>query len=97
VVEELERLEPFGTGNPEPLFYTRGLRLKGEPQSLGRQTLKFWVTDGKVTFQVIGFGMAGLLASLLEAKSLDIVYTPRMDNWRDDSSIILEARDIFFR
>ncbi|MFA5149891.1 MAG: single-stranded-DNA-specific exonuclease RecJ [Candidatus Omnitrophota bacterium] len=97
LVEELEKLEPFGTGNPEPLFYTRGLRLKGEPQSLGRQTLKFWVTDGKVTFQVIGFGMASLLVSLREAKSLDIVYTPRMDNWRDDSSIILEARDIFFR
>ncbi|MFA4989615.1 MAG: single-stranded-DNA-specific exonuclease RecJ [Candidatus Omnitrophota bacterium] len=97
LVEELEKLEPFGSGNPEPLFYTRGLKLKGEPQSLGRQTLKFWVTDGKVTLQVIGFGMASLLASLLEAKSLDIVYTPRMDNWRDDSSIILEARDIFFR
>ncbi|MDD5506302.1 MAG: single-stranded-DNA-specific exonuclease RecJ [Candidatus Omnitrophica bacterium] len=97
VVEELEKLEPFGTGNPEPLFYTRGLRLKGQPQSLGRQTLKFWVTDGKAAAQVIGFGMANLLDSLLEAKSLDIVYTPRMDNWQDDSSIILEARDIFFR
>jgi single-stranded-DNA-specific exonuclease len=97
VVEELEKLEPFGTGNPEPLFYTRGLKLKGEPQSLGRQTLKFWVSDGSVTFQVIGFGMSSLLPSLKEAKSLDIVYTPRMDNWQDDSSIILEARDIFFR
>ncbi|MDD2680025.1 MAG: single-stranded-DNA-specific exonuclease RecJ [Candidatus Omnitrophica bacterium] len=97
MVGELERLEPFGTGNPEPLFYTRGLKLKGEPQSLGRQTLKFWVSDGAVTFQVIGFGMASLLPSLIEAKSLDIVYTPRMDNWQDDSSLILEARDIFFR
>ena len=97
LVEELEKLEPFGTGNPEPLFYTRGLKLKGQPQSLGRQTLKFWVSDGSVTFQVIGFGMTSLLASLMEAKSLDIVYTPRMDNWLDDSSIILEAKDIFFR
>ena len=25
LVRELEALEPFGTGNPEPLFYTRGL------------------------------------------------------------------------
>ncbi|MEI6632093.1 MAG: single-stranded-DNA-specific exonuclease RecJ, partial [bacterium] len=25
---ELERLEPFGTGNPEPLFYTRNLTLR---------------------------------------------------------------------
>lgn len=97
VVEELEKLEPYGAGNPEPLFYTRGLKLKAEPQSLARQTLKFWVTDGKVSFQVIGFGMEGLRESLLEANSLDMLYTPRMDNWQDNSSIILEARDLFFK
>jgi len=97
VIEELERLEPFGAGNPEPLFYTRGLRLKGEPQSMARQTLKFWVSDGKVSFQVIGFGMEGLRPSLMKAKSLDMVFTPRMDNWLGNSSIILEAKDIFFK
>ncbi|MCX5695590.1 MAG: single-stranded-DNA-specific exonuclease RecJ [Candidatus Omnitrophica bacterium] len=97
LVRELERLEPFGAGNPEPLFYTRGLKLKGQPQSLARQTLKFWVSDGKSSFQVIGFGMNGLRSSLIAAKSLDMVYVPRRDNWLEDSSIILEARDIFFR
>lgn len=97
VVEELEKLEPFGAGNPEPLFYSRGLKLKGEPQSLARQTLKFWVTDGKSNFQVIGFGMEGLRLNLVEANSLDMVYTARMDNWQDNCSIILEARDIFFK
>lgn len=97
LAEELEKLEPFGTANPEPLFYTRGLRLKGEPHRLARQTLKFWVSDGENTVQVIGFGMDSLHASLTEAKAIDIVYTVRMDNWLDNSSIILEARDIFFR
>ncbi|MDO8662016.1 MAG: single-stranded-DNA-specific exonuclease RecJ [Candidatus Omnitrophota bacterium] len=96
-VEELEKLEPFGAGNPEPLFYTRNLKLKGQPQSLARQTLKFWVTDGKASLQVIGFGMEGLRMSLIEANALDIVYTPRMDNWLDNSSIILEVKDIFFK
>jgi len=96
-IEELEQLEPFGAGNPEPLFYTRGLKLKGEPQSLSRQTLKFWVTDGQVNLQVIGFGMEGLRLSLTQANALDIVYTARMDHWQDNSSIILEAKDIFFK
>lgn len=95
-IGELERLEPFGAGNPEPLFYTRNLKLTGQPQSLARQTLKFRVSDGKVTFQVIGFGMERFRSALMEAKSLDIVYTPRMDNWLEDSSMILEAKDIFF-
>ncbi len=97
VVAELELLEPFGAGNPEPLFLTRNLRLKGEPLRLSRETLKFWVTDGKITHQAIGFGMASLRDSLVNADYLDLVYTPQLDNWNGQASVILEARDIFFR
>lgn len=96
-VGELEQLEPFGMGNPEPLFYTRGLKLKGEPQDLARETIKFWVTDGENTQQVIGFGMSSLKMSLKEADTLDLVYTARIDNWLDEPSVILEAKDIFFK
>ncbi|MFA6130071.1 MAG: single-stranded-DNA-specific exonuclease RecJ [Candidatus Omnitrophota bacterium] len=97
MVRELESLEPFGMANPEPLFYTRGLKLKGQVQSLGRETLKFWVADCATTYQVIGFGMAGLLNSLMQAESFDLVYTPKIDSWRQDESLILEAKDIFFK
>ncbi|MDD5408501.1 MAG: single-stranded-DNA-specific exonuclease RecJ [Candidatus Omnitrophica bacterium] len=97
MARELESLEPFGMANPEPLFYTRGLKLKGQVQSLSRETLKFWVTDGLTTYQVIGFGMAGLLNSLMQAESFDLVYTPKIDSWRQDESLILEAKDIFFK
>ncbi len=96
-VRELEQLEPFGMGNREPLFYTRGLKLKSEPQALARETIKFFVTDGVNTHQVIGFGMAGLKMDLKEADTLDLVYNARMDNWGDDPSVILEAKDIFFK
>ena len=97
MVRELESLEPFGMGNPEPLFYTRGLKLKGQPQILSRETLKFWVTDGTLTLQVIGFGMSSFNESLKSAVTVDLVYTPKIDNWRDESSIILEAREVFFK
>jgi single-stranded-DNA-specific exonuclease len=94
---ELERLEPCGTGNPEPLFYTRNLTLKNTPQTLSRDTLKFWVSDGSITYQAIGFGMASLRESLLGAASFDLIYSPRMDNWQGENSFILEAKDIFFK
>ena len=97
VIAELELLEPFGAGNPEPLFFTRGLKLKGVPLSLARETLKFWVTDGNLTFQAIGFRMNPLKESLLNAGSFDLVYTPRLDNWQGASGIILDIKDIFFR
>ncbi|MBU0547386.1 MAG: single-stranded-DNA-specific exonuclease RecJ [Candidatus Omnitrophica bacterium] len=97
MVRGLEVLEPFGMGNPEPLFYTRSLKLKGQVQSLSRETLKFWATDGMVTCQVIAFGMAGLLNSLMQAGSFDLVYTPKIDSWRQEESLILEAKDIFLK
>lgn len=97
LIKELEKMEPFGEGNPEPLFYTRALRLKGQPQVLSRDTLKFWVSNGEITYPAIGFGMGSCKDSLVAADSFDLVYTPRMDNWQGNSSIILEIRDLFFR
>ena len=96
MIGELELLEPFGAGNPEPLFFTRSLMLKGQPQTMGRETMKFWATDGQTTIQAIGFGMSPLKESLLSAGSFDLIYTPRLDNWQGASGIILEIKDIFF-
>lgn len=97
VIAELRALEPFGKGNEEPLFYTRNLKLKGQPQLLGKNTLKFWVSDGNIIYPAIGFGMGGFQSSLINADCFDVVYTPRMDSWQGDESVILEAKDIFFK
>ncbi len=97
LAQELCLLEPFGTANPEPLFYTRGLKLKNEPQVLSRDTLKFWVSDGVRTYQAIGFGMGSLKGSLMETDYFDLVYTFHQDNWQGRESVIMEVKDIFFR
>lgn len=97
IVSELETLEPFGVSNPEPLFYTRNLRLKGSLQTLSRETLKLWVTDGNVTYQAIGFGLNRIKESFSHSNYFDLVYTPRIDNWEGCATILLEIRDIFFR
>jgi len=97
MILELEKLEPFGSGNPEPLFYTKNLKMKGQPQILSRETIKFWATDGETTYQVIGFGMSNFKDSLENADFFDLVYTPRMDNWSGEAEVLLEAKDIFFR
>lgn len=95
LVEELEVLEPFGEGNPEPLFYTRKLKIKSQPQVLGRDTLKFWVTDGSVSYPAIGFGMGSLRDSLLEAAYCDLAYTLKIDKWQNYTSVLLEIKEIF--
>ncbi|MFH0913205.1 MAG: single-stranded-DNA-specific exonuclease RecJ [Candidatus Omnitrophota bacterium] len=97
IIREFEILEPFGMGNPEPLFYTRNLKLKGQPQVLGRETIKFWVSDGRITTEAIGFGMASFMESFVEAESFDLVYRPKLDTWQGEGTVLLEVEDVFFR
>lgn len=41
LLEELARLQPFGQGNPEPVFGLRGVRLSDEPIAFGQNNFRF--------------------------------------------------------
>jgi single-stranded-DNA-specific exonuclease len=97
LVYQLRNLEPFGSANPEPTFFTRNLTLRNQPQTLSRDTLKFWVTDSLLTYPVIGFGLAALTQRLIQADSIDLVFCPGIDNWQGNRGLILEAKEIIFK
>jgi len=97
MVSELELLEPFGTGNAKNLFISRNLKIKGQPQVLARDTIKFWATDGQVTRQIIGFGKSGMTGSLIACENFDLIYTPKIDSWQGTNGIILEAEEIILK
>ncbi|MFA5431039.1 MAG: single-stranded-DNA-specific exonuclease RecJ [Candidatus Omnitrophota bacterium] len=92
----LRAMEPFGAGNPEPLFLIRGLSLKGAPRLLRKDTLKFWATDGSLTLPAIGFGMGSLLVSLESCDTFDLVCRPQIDEWYGEDSVILHVKEIIF-
>ncbi len=94
LVKFIETLEPFGEGNPEPVFCSRRLTVKSSPVVLGKDTLKFWVTDGRSTVPAVGFGM-GKMKELFDINStIDLVYHLSMDEWNGTSSISLKIKDI---
>jgi single-stranded-DNA-specific exonuclease len=94
---EMERLEPFGEGNQEPLFYSRGLSVKGQSRVMGRQALKFWVTDGSCTLPAIAFGMGPLKGSLDSSRELEIAFRPKIDRWQGRESLVLEIKEVFLK
>ncbi|MGE5618137.1 MAG: single-stranded-DNA-specific exonuclease RecJ [Sphingomonadaceae bacterium] len=52
----LSLLEPFGSGNPHPVFYTMCAQVR-EARIVGSNHLKLWLSDGSGTSSAIGFGM----------------------------------------
>jgi single-stranded-DNA-specific exonuclease len=53
----LGMMEPFGEGNPEPVWGLRGARAIGAPRVVGERHLKMLVGTGTGRCEAIGFGM----------------------------------------
>ena len=92
-VHDVEKLAPFGPGNPKPLFVSRGMRVRGDVKKKGKDTLQCWMTDteGKVTCEVIGFrAYERWQAQARTQREFDIVYQPTMKNANGIGFITLE-------
>jgi single-stranded-DNA-specific exonuclease len=96
LVEQIQSLEPFGIGNPKPVFCSHNLSVKSQPEILGRDTIKFWVTDGEMTLEAIGFGMKDIASYLTPSCKIDLAYNLSLDNWQDVNSLLLEIKDLKF-
>lgn len=97
LVRRVEDLEPFGEGNPAPLFCSRNLKLKGVPAVLSKETLKFFVTDGSSLFSAVGFGMADRREALMQSSSVDLAYQISIDTWNKAPTVQLKIKDMKFR
>ncbi|MBM3497477.1 MAG: single-stranded-DNA-specific exonuclease RecJ [Armatimonadetes bacterium] len=82
LVEELERMEPFGHGNPEPRLAVKGARVV-DRTLVGRDArhLKLWVTDGAQTHECIGFGLAQEEEALRGTQRVDLCFAPQMNEF----------------
>ncbi len=94
LLEELDRLGPFGTGNPKPVFVSRNLRIRRGPQVLRRSTIRMWVTDGKVTAEAVGFNMADSMPSDPVNQEVDIAYTCDLNEYKGITSIKMQLKDL---
>ena len=94
LVEDIQSLAPFGEGNERPVFCSFNLKIKDRPVILGRDTLKFWASDGKFTYQAVGFGMAGYSQLITDTDGIDIAYRVSLDNWQGRRELQLDIEDI---
>lgn len=87
-------MDPFGEGNPEPVFCSMDLKVKGAPRLLGRDTIKFWVTDGKTVISAVGFGMANYYDMVASGCNVDVAYNLSIDDWNKAPVAQLKLKDV---
>lgn len=90
LVTELERMRPFGMGNPEPLFLLKGATVCCSRVLKGGH-LKLQVSCGGRSFDAIGFGLAE--KEVTEGR-VDLLLTPGINVWNGRSSLQLTIKDL---
>ncbi len=98
LVDELALLEPFGQGNPKPIFATCGVRVASPPRRVGARSdhLQLVITDNTATIRCIGFGMGKLEKKLLETDYFDVAYEPQLNHYNGNTTVEFNLRDIQF-
>ena len=97
-VNELQMLGPFGQGNPEPTFATKGVRLASPPRRVGagREHLQLAITDNTAAIRCIGFRFGKLEKKLLETEFFNVAYQPKINNYNGNSNVQFVLTDIQF-
>jgi single-stranded-DNA-specific exonuclease len=91
----LNKLAPFGENNPVPLFLTRNIRAVNDSRIVGKNHLKFKLTDGYSVFDAIGFNMGDHRPRVrVDAAPMDILYNVEENEWMGKKSIQLVIKAI---
>ena len=94
--QELRALEPFGAGNPRPVFVTRSFRVMSEPQIIKEQHLKLRVCgeDQRPLDAIWWRGVEEIEATPQMNQHIDMVYEFEANRWQGDIRLQLNVRDM---
>ena len=91
-LEEIERLQPFGQGNPAVQLLVEGLAHGREPQKLGRESqhAKFWVRQDGLEFEAVWWGAGG---KAWPEGRFDLAVVPQVNEFRGRRRVQLRVLD----
>ncbi|MBR5855127.1 MAG: single-stranded-DNA-specific exonuclease RecJ [Paludibacteraceae bacterium] len=92
----LRHLEPFGPGNPRPLFVSRRLINHRDTRAVGkeREHLRLDVTDRMNAITGIAFGRADMAEYIQNGNTVDICYELNENTFNHHTTIQMMVQDI---
>lgn len=97
LVEQIKSLEPFGAGNPKPVFLTKNLSLVQEPFVMKEKHLKLKLRDenGKALEAVWWDGVEKSKEQTLRPDAcIELAYTPEANTWNGNTRLQLVVNDL---
>lgn len=94
LLEHLDKFAPYGYGNREPLFLTRGALVRSA-RIVGTDHLALTLTDGTLVWDAIAFRQKDLYSQLVDLpKPIDLVYCLASKTWQGEPRLQLEVKDL---
>jgi single-stranded-DNA-specific exonuclease len=94
----LRHFEPFGVGNPSPVFAARNVTVAAAPRVVGRDGLKLTLVGSDSTeLEAIGWGMAAMAPSITAGSALDVAFRLERDEYRGVSRLQARLADVVLR
>ena len=93
-VESLSLLEPFGAGNPKPVFVLSGASILSLFEVGGGRHLKLRLRHQGATFEGIFFSANIAQLGLAPGDRVDVAFTPQINEFRGVRSVQLQVCDL---
>ena len=89
LVEDLERMKPYGEGNAKPLFAACNISKKSAPKKINSY-YSLWLSNEKRTFEGVVYDK-DILALIDYAGSFDIAFSLQMNYYHNAPKLIIRA------
>lgn len=89
----MRHMEPFGVGNPGPLFVAEGVRVASNATKIGANGVKFAVDAPHGRLDVVGWGLSDRSDELRTGATVDIAYKLERNEYQGRNSLQLGLVD----
>ncbi len=93
-VADLDLLEPCSAGFPSPVFCMQGMQVVQLGEVGGGKHLRLRLSDGRTVLGAIFFNHTAAAAGVAEGDTVEVAFTPQINEYRGMRSVQLNLTDI---
>ncbi len=96
LMNDIDKLEPYGTDHPRPRFLATAVTIDGTPKRIGvgERHLSFRVRQGGTSIRAVAWGMGERIDELPKGgEPICIAFTPKVNEWNGYRNVEMEVVD----